>query len=146
MHMLRNLFFRDRTKQRYEVGEFAHANANLLIIVMDPKDDTIFVAHNNRFVGGKIKAPDGQHAHIVDDVLRSSSAFKKRIDGVLMAIMDTLRIRRLSYGVNNVLQFIDGALFNIAQRHVKKQSVGMPEGTVESPLSVADVVGPPQKD
>lgn len=136
------IFRRDQKKQRYEVGEFAHANSNLLVIVMDPKDDSIFCAYNNRVAGGRIKMPDGKQSHVVRDLLKQSR-FASNIDGTLMSIMDTLQLRRLSWSVNNVLQFIDGALWNISRRHVHKiKEARLPEGTEKSPLQPEDLVGP----
>lgn len=136
-------FLKDRSKQKYEVGEFAHANSNLLIIVMDPKDDTIFVAHKNRVAGGRIKAPDGSKSFVIQDLLKNSR-FDKTIDGVLMGIMEVLQIKRMQRATNTVMQFLDGALFNIAKRHKFKKSQTEAEaaGAVKSPISAADVVGP----
>lgn len=139
-------FLKNRSRQNYEVGEFAHANENLIIIAMDPKDDSIFVAYNNRFVGGRIKNADGKKAHIVKDLLKHS-LFDSTVDGVLMSLMDTFKIRRLTAGVNNVMQFLDGALYKIAQSHRKNtKSAGVPDGAVKSPLSVTDVVDPLRKN
>lgn len=121
--------FNRRQKQRYEVGEFAHANKNLLVIVADPADDSIFVAYKDQFVGGRIKGKTGDPSGVVKDLLRHTT-FERRVDSFLLGLADSLVLKKLSSGANNFLQFLDGALFNIAQRH--RDSV--PKGSILSPI------------
>ena len=117
-------------KLRLEIGEFAHANKNLLIIIADPKDDTIYVTYKDKFVSGRIKTSEGGRVHLVSDVL-NASVFHKEIDRFLMSIMETLQIRRMTAGLNNFLQFIDGALFNLSMRHRGKSPTAAPKSEVE---------------
>lgn len=141
-----NIFFWNRARRTHEqkvaVGEFAHQNPDLIVIIADPKDDTVFVAYDDRFVSGRMKTEQGTDARILKDLMRSSRLFDSQIDRFLMGLMDVLKVRRMTYGVNNLLQFIDGALYNISQRHREKFTGQPHEGSVESPLNAADVVGP----
>lgn len=129
------------TEQKVAVGEFAHQNPDLIVIVADPKDDTIFVAYNDRFVSGRIRTEQGTDARIIKDLMRTSRLFDSQIDRFLMGLMDVLKVSQMSVGVNNFLQFIDGALYNISQRHREKFTGHPREGSVKSPLN-ADSVGP----
>lgn len=138
---MKNPFKRDRKAKSIEVGEFAHQHKDLIIIVADPKDDTIFVAYNDRFAAGRIKTEQGTDARIIRDLMRSSRLFDSQIDRFLMGLMDVLKVNRFSRGVNNFLQYIDGALYNISQRHREKFTGTPPAGSVESPLN-AESVGP----
>lgn len=106
----------NRTAQSVAVGEFAHQHSNLLVIVADPADDTVFVAFKDQFVGGRIKDRDGKNIGIIKDMLNAST-FESRVDSFLLGLADAIKLRKLTAGANNVLQFLDGALFNIAQRH-----------------------------
>lgn len=133
--MLKNLF--DPTTRKKSdsvaVGEFAHQHKDLIIIVADPKDDTIFVAYKDRFASGRIRVPEGKDARVIRDMMKNSRLFDSEIDRFLMSLVDVLKINRLSFGVNNFLQFLDGALYNISQRHRKAAKGGPIEGAIKSP-------------
>lgn len=131
---MKNLFSkRDRKAESLAVGEFAHAHKDLIIIVADPADDSIFVAYNDRFTSGRIRTADGKEARIVRDLMSTSKFFDSNIDRFLMGLADVLQVKRLSFGVNNFLQYLDGALYNISMRHRKKQPAAG-EGSLPSPL------------
>lgn len=138
------LFTKNRKKEEaISIGEFAHQHKNLIIIVADPKDDTIFAAYNDRFASGKLKTSAGKDARIIRDMMANTALFDSNIDRFLMGLTDVLKIRRLSYGVNNFLQYLDGALYNIAMKHRKNAAAEVPKGSIPSPLgTAADVVDP----
>jgi len=108
---LKMLFSRDATSL-YAVSEFAHANKDMLIIVCDPKTDRIFATYKDKFVNGTIKSPTGKKSKVVKEVLKHSR-FEASVDQYLTAIMETLHLP--IWKANKFYQFIDGALYNIAQ-------------------------------
>lgn len=133
---------KNNSERNLLVGEFAHAQPDMIIIVADPKDDTIFVAYNNKFVSGRIRSAEGNKIHIVNDVLKQST-FNGGIDKFIMALVDIMKIKKLTSGVNNFLQFIDGSLYNLSQRHrsnvIAKMDTPKP-GAIKSPyVAVAKV-------
>lgn len=130
-------------EQSISIGEFAHQHKDLIVIVADPKDDTIFVAYNDRFSSGRLKTSAGSNAHIVAGLMKSANLFDSNIDRFLMGLVDVLKIRHMSFAVNNFIQYLDGALYNISKSHRGKVAADVPEnGAIKSPLSVADVVDP----
>lgn len=140
---MKGLFTKNKKEaEAIAVGEFAHQNKHLIVIVADPKDDTIFVAYNDSFVSGRIRGMEGDKVHILRDLMASARLFDSEIDRFLMGLVEVLKIRRLSVGVNNFLQYLDGALYNISRRHREKVLTDVPEGSVKSPLTVGDVVDP----
>lgn len=118
-----------------EVGEFANRHRNLLVIVADPKDDTIFVTHKGKYVGGKLRATDGSCDHIIRDMLKEST-FHMRIDHFLIGVAEKMGLKKLAFA-NNFLQFVDGAVFNLATKHRKKASTD--SRAVKSPIQQSDV-------
>ena len=127
----------DVRKEALEIREFAHARKNQIVIVADPKDDRIFVGYNDRFVTGRIKTEKGDSAKILQDMMKSSALFDSHIDRFLMGLSNVMRFRKLTHGVNNFLQFLDGALYNISQRHREKTKTSAKEkGLVKSPIQM----------
>lgn len=102
---------------QHAVPEFMHANKDLLVIVCDPKTDTIYAGYKDNFVGGKIKSPSGKKLKVVKSVLKSS-LFKDSIDLFITGLVETLKLP-VRKG-NQFLMFLDGALFNLAKATRKK--------------------------
>lgn len=104
------LFFYKR--KMLTVQQFAHKHKGFLVIVCDPRDDTIFVSYRDKQVTGKIKSVDGKNHHVVKRVLKHSY-FNTEIDRFLGGLMDALKspISKAS----DFYQFIDGALYNITK-------------------------------
>lgn len=126
----------NKDKKNIQIGEFAHQNKKMIIIVADPKDDTIFVSYNDRMVSGRIRDNKGDNIHILKDLLKHS-AFDSGIDKFLMSIVDVMKINKLSIGVNNFLHFIDGALYNISKRH--RENKKKEDGLIKSPITMQDL-------
>lgn len=143
--MPKMLFQKDKKEESIAVGEFAHQHKNLIVIVADPEDDTIFVAFNDRFASGKIKTTDGKNARVVRDLMRTSDLFSSNIDRFLMSLVEVLRVRHMNAGVNNVLQYLDGALYNISQRHRMAVKGGPARGESPARRQVDPVSGTPEK-
>lgn len=91
-----------------------HANKDLLIIVADPKDDSVFVSYNDKHAGGKIASLKGDKPRLVKNILKSSG-FDRHIDDFLISLAEAIGVKKL-VDANNFLQFLDGALFNLAKR------------------------------
>lgn len=103
-------FFRKR--KQLDIQEFCHSHRNYLVIVLDPKDDTMFVSYKDKQISGKIKSADGVERRVVKKVLKFST-FESAIDRFIGGIMDVLKLP-LKEG-SDFYKFIDGALFNIAK-------------------------------
>ncbi len=99
------------------IQDFAHMHRKYLVIVADPKDDSIFVSYRDKQITGVIKSADGFHHEIVKKVLKSST-FNSQIDRFLGGVVEILQCS-LENG-NNFYQFLDGALFNISKALRKK--------------------------
>lgn len=95
------------------IGEFSLANRDLLIIIADPKSDNLFMSYNGVHAMNTIKGVDGQKMHVVKDVL-NHSLFKKTSDTFLGALIDFMHLD--SDKASQFLQWIDGALYNIARK------------------------------
>lgn len=123
--------------KKMEIGEFAEANRNLLVIVADPKDDTLFVAYNGKFAGGRLKDKSGAKAGAIKEMLSSSTYFQSTMDSLMISLVDLLQLPKLTKGANTFFHFIDGAIFNIAESHRTAQAEK--SGHVKSPLQEPDV-------
>lgn len=138
MFQLLKLFLNRKARLALTVPEFAEANKDLLIIVCDPKEDTITVSYKKWHVNGKIKSASGKNPNVVKQVLKHSQ-FHTSIDDFLVAVAETLHIN-MKVG-NQFLQFLDGALFNISDRVSGKKKEVPPEkvepakmaGAIKSP-------------
>lgn len=53
-------------------AEFAHKHKNLLVIVADPVEDTLFAAYNDAQMFGTIKSLRGQKVRVVKEMLYHS--------------------------------------------------------------------------
>lgn len=101
-------------QRRASVSDFAFKHKHLLVIVLDPIEDTMFMAHRGRQVLSQIKYPDGKSHHIVKDVIKASQ-FKHYIDKVIEALVEALKTPLINPAVNQFVQWVDGALFNISK-------------------------------
>jgi hypothetical protein len=117
INKLRELFFK---RKMLNVQQFAHAHRDFLVIVCDPRDDTMFMSYRDKQVTGKIRSNDGINHRVVKNVLKHST-FDREIDRLLGGIIDVLRCP-LNIG-NHFYSFIDGALFNITKSIKKEKSL-----------------------
>lgn len=101
-------------RKMLNVQEFAHRHKNYLVIVCDPKDDTIFVAYKDKEIAGRIKSADGVEYNVVKNVLKHST-FERTIDQFLGGIIETMKIPITKQQVSDFLKFIDGAIFRITK-------------------------------
>jgi hypothetical protein len=126
-----------------DVQQFAHTHRNYLVMVFDPKDDTMFCSFRDKQISAKIKSADGFDHHVVKNVLKLST-FDREVDRLVGSILDTLKFpialkhcskcdRDLAGGYNfcglcgteyvkrpwipgsTFVSFIDGAVHNIAK-------------------------------
>lgn len=114
------------TRKLLSIQEFAHHHKNYLVIVCDPKDDTMFMSFRDKNVCGKIKSQDGIDHRVVKNVLKHST-FEREVDRILGGIVDALTVKAdrcreckqvihtPSQWANSFYSFIDGALFNISR-------------------------------
>lgn len=99
-------------RKMLDIQQFAHSHRNYLVIICDPKDDTMFMSFRNKQISAKIKSADGINHKVVKNVLKHST-FEREIDRLLGGIIDALKTP-LDIG-NHFYSFIDGALFNISK-------------------------------
>lgn len=100
-------------KRRLSVSEFAHKHKHLLVIVLDPVDDTLFMSYRDQQVLNKIKTVDGKNHHIVKRVIKAS-IFRHNIDKLIVALVEALKTPLHIPEVNLFFKWIDGALFKIS--------------------------------
>lgn len=108
-----------------------HEHKDLLLIICDPKTDTIFAGYGDKMVSGRIKTADGKKIDVIRNVLRDSK-FEAHSDLFLTGLVEVLQLP-VRKG-NQFLLFLDGALFNIA-RALRKRKNDLPQkGAVASPF------------
>lgn len=108
------LKLRKHDRKTRAVTTFAHRHRNLLVIVMDPSDDTVFASYKDRQVYNKLKTADGENHRIIKSVLKMSS-FRSRIDYFLTSFVDIMQTPIKHPDVNQLMAWIDGAVYNIAK-------------------------------
>jgi len=102
-----------------DVQQFAHQHRKYMVIICDPKDDTIFVSFQDKQVCGRVASMDGVDHKVIKNVLKHS-VFEREIDRFLGAIIDVLKCP-LEHG-DKFFQVIDAALWNITKAlKLKKQ-------------------------
>lgn len=99
-------------RKMLSIQEFAHTHRNYLVIVADPKDDTLFMSYRDKQVSGKIRSDDGRDHDVVKRVLKHST-FHSAIDRFLASLI--LRLECPIEWFSDFGKFIDGALFNISK-------------------------------
>jgi hypothetical protein len=99
-------------KRSKTVSEFAHKHKELLVIVLDPVEDTMFLAHRDQQVLTKIKTADGRRHNIVRGVIKASQ-FKGNIDYLLAALIDGLQAPLKVPAVNQFIKWVDAAVYRV---------------------------------
>jgi hypothetical protein len=101
------------------IQDFAHANKNLLVIVADPQDDTIFVSFKDKQVAGKIKSADGIDYQVVKRLMRGSS-FESNIERFIGALIDIIRTPLTTQQVSDFYKMVGDSIYVITQSLYKK--------------------------
>ncbi len=104
-------------RKMLNIQQFAHAHRHFLVIIADPKDDTIFVSYRDKQLSGKISSADGQGHEVVKRLLKHST-FHSSIDRFLASLVDVLKCS-VEKG-SDFYKFIDGAVFSISQALSKR--------------------------
>lgn len=94
------------------VSEFAHKHKDFLVIVLDPVEDTLFMAHRDQQVFTKIKTADGKNHHIVKNVIKASQ-FKGNIDYLLAALAEALKSPLANPHVMEFIKWVDAAAYRL---------------------------------
>lgn len=127
---------------RNMLGDFAHENKDLLVIVADPETDMIFVSYQDKMVLGQVKSLEGAKLNVVKGVLRRSALkgnFDTALDLFLAAIVDKLNLPIPS--ATQFYDFIANCLFRFqpkssawleAQKRKEEILKESPVGMVES--------------
>ncbi len=126
-----------RQRLAFTIPEFAHTHPDLIITVMDPKTDEMFVCYKDKMVRGAIKsAQKGGKAYVLAGLMREST-FEASMDGVVVALLDLFKVTIKLKFFNQMAQALDGALYNISKTLRKGASAqAAPDGAVKSPVQV----------
>lgn len=107
-----NFFKKWREMRQLTVQEFARRNRSYLVIVLDPKDDTLFMSHRGKQVYNHIKSFDGKRRNVVKGVLKHSR-FASKIDQFLFVMADSLQLPVAK--AQDFYQWLDGAIHVISK-------------------------------
>lgn len=105
------------TRKMLNIQQFCHNHRNYLVIVCDPKDDTLFISFRDKQVSGRVKSADGKNHKVVKNMLKHST-FDREIDRFFGGIIDAMQLP-LQWG-DHFFKFLDGALFQIS-KSLKKE-------------------------
>lgn len=94
------------------LGDFAHENKDLFLIVCDPKTDDMFVAYRDKMILGKIKTQDGKSLSVIKDMLNEST-MHNGVERFIGALVDTLKVS-LTKG-NDFYHFVAESIYKIAE-------------------------------
>lgn len=108
-------------KKRLSVSDFAHKHRNLVVIVLDPETDELYMAYRDVQVLNVIKSGDGKKQHLVKSLMKASQ-FKSKIDSFLIEIIEWLKIPIKNEAMQHFLKWLDGATFAIGKR-IKDEKV-----------------------
>lgn len=134
------MFISKRERLAFTVPEFAHANKKLLIIVADPDTDEMYVSYKDHHVRGTIKSAKGGKSKTVKKLL-SESQFEEGMDGLVVGVLDAMKVSLKLPSANQFMQVLDGALYNISKSLRKKSAPKPMKGAVPSPFVQVDKVG-----
>jgi hypothetical protein len=95
------------------LGDFAHENHDLLVIIADPHTDFIFAGFNDQMIFARIKNNRGKNVKVVRDLIRHSK-FNTRMDQFIGSLAELLHVS-LRHG-NEFYKFLDGAVYNLRNR------------------------------
>ena|ERR1019366_3288928 len=113
-----NVIWKTKEAKQLEVQTFAQAHKDLLIIVLNPKDDKLFMAHGGFQILSQVKSATGKNEHLVKNLLKHSR-FESNIDKFITILADSLQLPLRK--ANSFYQWVDGALFNLTRELKKKE-------------------------
>lgn len=105
-------------RQSRSVSDFAHKHKHLVVIVLDPEDDTMFMAYRDQQVYNKIKSADGVNHKVVKSVMKASK-FKSHIDYLLVAFVEFFKVPLTNPAMQHFVKWLDAATYSISQRLIK---------------------------
>ena len=105
-----------RRKQQLSVSDFAHKHKHLVVIVLDPADDSLYMAYKDVQVLNKIKTADGKNHKIVKGVMSAGGQFKSKIDFFLTSMLEILKVPLDNPFMQQLIQWFDGAAYNIGKK------------------------------
>ncbi len=100
-------------KQMLTIQEFAHLHRKFLVIVVDPRDDMMFMAYRDKQVTGKLKSSDGVDHKIMKRLLKHST-FEHEISRFIGAIVFSLKASIVGWNAA-FYQFLGDALLSITK-------------------------------
>lgn len=113
-------FKEKKSKREIAIKDLLHTHlSDKLVIILDPKDDSLYMKYGKQFVLTKLKSADGKSYHVVRNVLRYSR-FANHIDRLIGGLAETMRLS-LKHG-NQFYHWLDGSLFNISKQLSNKET------------------------
>lgn len=113
---------------------FANEHKNIVLIALDPKTDEVLVGYKNKLVRTRIKSVTGKRGNVIK-ALMYESQFKDSMDGVIVALIDILKVQLRLPSFNQVANILDGALYNISKTLRKSAKPVPPKGLTPSPYA-----------
>lgn len=136
-------FKNKRTEKNAQTfAAFAHEHKDLVLISLDPKTDEIIVSFKDKYVRTHIKNATGKLKSGVVRSLMYESQFKDSMDGVIVALVDILKVHMRLPAFSQVGNVLDGALYNISKSLRKPAKPVAQTGLTPSPY--AESAGRPQ--
>lgn len=102
-------------KERLSISDFAHKHKHLVVIVLDPKNDQMFMAYKDRQVLNQIKSADGVKHKVVKGVMKAGGQFNSKIDMFLVPIIELLKVPLTNPHMQDLVKWMDGAVFAIGK-------------------------------
>lgn len=137
------LVFDRNARVAFTLQEFMHVHKDLLIVAADPRTDEMVVGFGDALVRGKIKSATGKKVRVVKGLLIESQ-FEGATDGIIVALLDTMKVSLRLPAFNQFSQVLDGALFKISKNLRESAPPATPiPGAVPSPY-MGEQAGRPQ--
>ena len=103
-HIFKTMFSRpQRIHNRLE--RITRGNEDLLIILADPKTDTLVAAYKGKFVMDKIVSTEGKELNVVKKVLKHS-LFKKNIETFVAKLCSVIQYKQKSIDADQFFMWI----------------------------------------
>ncbi len=110
---LKEWFTKRSARKALDIHEFAQRHRSYVVIVCDPKDDSIHVSYRGRIASGRMRSTDGLNHHVLKNMMKFST-FDREIDRFIGGLMEVIQVP-LKAG-NVFYSLLDGFLFNISKK------------------------------
>lgn len=106
--------FRRKEAKEIAIKDFLHEHlSDKLLIIADPKDDSVYVKYGKAYVLTNLKSMDGKNHKVIKHCLKHSR-FKSNIDKLLVGLAEAMQLS-IPDG-NELWKIIDASCYNIANK------------------------------